>query len=124
MADAGVWVMWGIPAHGRETQALAFLKDKLTGYLEELVRDGRIERFDAAILKPRGSDTGGFVLIQGTQQQIDDLHDDAQFETYAHQVQLIADRVGIFEAWVGDGLTEAFGRYEDALRNAGLTVPD
>ena len=84
-------------------------------------RSARIERFDAAILKPRGSEIGGFVLIQGTQQQIDDLHDDARFETYAHQVQLIADRVGIFEAWVGDGLGEAFGLYEDALRNAGLT---
>jgi len=31
-------------------------------------------------------------------------------------VQLIADRVGIFEAWVGDGLAGAFGLYEDALR--------
>jgi hypothetical protein len=113
--------MWGIPARGRETQALAFLKDKLTGYLEELVRDGRIERFDAAILKPRASEIGGFVLIQGTQQQIDDLHHDAQFETYAHQVQLIADRVGIFEAWVGDGLADAFAMYEGALRDAGLT---
>jgi hypothetical protein len=121
MADAGVWVVWGIPARGRETQALEFLKGALTGYLEELVRDGRIERFDAAILKPQVSEIGGFVLIQGTQQQIDDLHRDTQFETYAHQVQLIADRVGIVEAWVGDGLADAFSTYEAALRNAGLS---
>ncbi len=120
MAEAGVWVVWGIPARGRETQALAFLKDKLTGYLEELVREGRIERFDAAILKPQSNEVGGFVLIQGTRQQIDDLHHDKQFETYAHEVQAIADHVGIVEAWVGDGLPYAFGLYEDALRNAGL----
>ncbi|WP_099038344.1 hypothetical protein [Mycobacterium neglectum] len=120
MAEAGVWVMWGIPTRGRETQALAFLKDKLTGYLEELKRDGRIERFDAAILKPQSNDLGGFVLIQGTRQQIDSLRQDRQFETYAHQVQAIADHVNIIEAWVGDGLPYAFGLYEDALRDAGL----
>ena len=120
MADAGVWVVWGIPARGRETQALEFLKGALTGYLEELVRDGRIERFDAAVLKPQTTELGGFVLIQGTKQQIDALRHDKQFETYAHQVQLIADQVGIVDAWVGEGLSEAFGLYEAALRNAGL----
>jgi hypothetical protein len=120
MADAGVWVVWGIPARGRETQALEFLKGALTGYLEELVRDGRIERFDAAVLKPQSNELGGFVLIQGTQQQIDALRHDTEFETYAHQVQLIADHVGIVDAWVGDGLSDAFGLYEVALRNAGL----
>lgn len=120
MAEAGVWVVWGIPARGRETQALSFLKEALTGYLEDLVRDGRIERFDAAILKPQTNELGGFVLIQGTQQQIDALRHDREFETYAHQVQLIADHVGIVDAWVGDGLSDAFGLYEAALRNAGL----
>ena len=120
MAEAGVWVVWGIPTRGRETQALAFLKDKLTGYLEELKQDGRIERFDAAILKPRNNELGGFVLIQGTRQQIDGLRQDKQFETYAFEVQAIADHVNIYEAWVGDGLSHAFGLYEDALRDAGL----
>ena len=120
MAEAGVWVVWGIPTRGRETQALAFLKDKLTGYLEELKRDGRIERFDAAILKPQSDEIGGFVLIQGTRQQIDSLHNDKEFETYVFEVQAIADNVNIFEAWVGDGMSYAFGLYEDALRDAGL----
>ncbi|MCV7303203.1 hypothetical protein H7J93_26615 [Mycobacterium barrassiae] len=120
MAEAGVWVVWGIPTRGRETQALEFLKDKLTGYLQDLVREGRIERFDAAVLKPQSNELGGFVLIQGTRQQIESLHQDKQFESYAFQVQAIADNVGIVEAWVGDGLQYAFGLYEDALRDAGL----
>jgi hypothetical protein len=120
MAEAGVWVVWGIPTRGREVQALEFLKDKLTGYLQELVREGRIERFDAAVLKPQSNELGGFVLIQGTRQQIKSLHQDKQFESYAFQVQAIADNVGIVEAWVGDGLQYAFGLYEDALRDAGL----
>jgi hypothetical protein len=121
MAQAGLWLAWGIPARGRETQALDLLKETTTGYLERLANDGLIERFDAAILKPQSTELGGFILIQGTQEQIDSLRRDADFLTWVTQVQLVADRVGIVDAWVNDGLTEAIGLYEVALRKAGLT---
>src|SRR6478752_6171012 len=121
MAEAGGWIAWGIPARGRETQALDLLKDTTTGYLDGLARDGRIERFDTAILKPQSTELGGFILIQGTQQQIDDLRHAVDFQTWATQVQLVADRVGIVDAWVDEGLSDAIGLYEAALRKAGLT---
>ena len=111
---------WGIPARGRETQALDLLKETTTGYLDGLARDGRIERFDTAILRPQSTELGGFILIQGTQQQIDDLRHDVDFQTWANQVQLVADRVGIVDAWVGEGISDAIGLYEAALRKAGL----
>lgn len=120
MAQAGLWVAWGIPARGRETQALDLLKETTTGYLERLAQEGRIERFDTAILKPQSTELGGFILIQGTQEQIDALRRDADFESWVNQVQLVADRVGIVDAWVNDGLGEAIGLYQQALRKAGL----
>ncbi|BDX30209.1 hypothetical protein TUM20985_07560 [Mycobacterium antarcticum] len=115
MSEAGVWVSWGIPARGREETALGLLKSSLTGYLEQLSREGRIERFDAAILKPQSTDLGGFLLIQGTREQIDALRTDRGFEAWVTQIQLVADRVGIVDAWVGDGLADAFALYEQAL---------
>jgi hypothetical protein len=121
MAEAGLWVAWGIPARGRETQALDLLKETTTGYLEHLVREERIERFDTAVLKPQSTELGGFILIQGAQEQIDSLRRDAEFQTWVNRVQLVADSVGIVDAWVNDGLSEAIGLYEDALRKAGLT---
>jgi hypothetical protein len=121
MAQAGLWLAWGIPARGRETQALDLLKETTTGYLDRLANEGRIERFDAAILKPQSTELGGFILIQGTQEQIDSLRGDAEFLSWVNQVQLVADRVGIVDAWVNDGLPEAIGLYEVALRKAGLT---
>lgn len=116
MSEAGVWVSWGIPTRGRERQALDLLKHSMTQYLEELARDGRIERFDAAILKPQSTELGGFILIQGTHQQIDALRTDRGFQTWVTQAQLVADKVGIVDAWVGDGMGEAFELYEEALR--------
>jgi hypothetical protein len=120
MADAGLWIAWGIPARGRETHALDLLKETTAGYLDRLAQDGRIERFDTAILRPQSTELGGFILIQGTQEQIDALGRNDDFQAWVNQVQLVADRVGIVEAWVNDGLGEAIGLYEKALRKAGL----
>lgn len=116
MAEAGLWVAWGIPTRGRERPALELLKATLTGYLDDLARDGRIERFDTAILKPQSQELGGFILIQGSRAQLDALRTDREFERWLTQVQLVADKVGAVDAWVGDGLSDAFELYEEALR--------
>jgi hypothetical protein len=116
MADAGFWIAWGLPARGRERQALELLRESTVGYLERLREDGRIERFDTAILKPQTTELGGFILIQGTQEQIDSLRRGRDFQTWVNQIQLVADRVGMVDAWVNAGLGEAIGLYEEALR--------
>ena len=115
MSEAGVWVAWGIPTRGRERQALDLLKNTVTGYLERLSREDRIERFDAALLKPQSTELGGFILIQGSHAQIDALRTDRDFQTWVTQVQLVADKVGMVDAWVGDGLSDAYALYEKAL---------
>jgi hypothetical protein len=120
MAEAGFWVAWGIPARGREVHALDLLKESTSGYLDRLVEDGRIERFDTVILKPQTTELGGFFLLQGSQQQIDTLRRDGDFQVWVNRVQLVADRVGMVDAWVNDGLSDAIERYEQALRKAGL----
>lgn len=120
MAEAGFWVAWGIPARGREVRALDLLKESTSGYLDRLVEDGRIERFDTVILKPQTTELGGFFLLQGSQQQIDTLRRDGDFQVWVNRVQLVADRVGMVDAWVNDGLSDAVERYEQALRKAGL----
>lgn len=119
MSDAGFWIAWGLPTQGREPQALDALK-KSRAFLAELAETGRIERYDVAILRPQTSELGGFVLVQGSTQQIDQLRRDADFERWVNQVQVVADRVGIVDAWVNDGLDEATDLYIDALREAGL----
>ncbi len=123
VAEAGFWVAWGIPARGRERHALDLLKQSMTGYLARLVDEGRIERFDTAILKPQSTELGGFVLIQGTQPQLDALRGDHEFGQWVAQIQLVADKVGIVDAWVNDGLGEAIGLYEGALERLDTQRP-
>ena len=117
MAEAGFWLAWGIPTRGREHQALDLLKSSITGYLDRLVAEGGIERFDTAILKPQSTELGGFILIQGSKSQLAALRADHDFQQWVTTVQLVADRVGIVDTWVNDGLAEAFTLYEEALRS-------
>jgi hypothetical protein len=120
MAEAGFWIAWGLPTQGREKQALDLLNET-RGYLAGLTQDRQIERFDIAILKPQTTELGGFILIQGTQSQIDSLRRNDDFQVWVNRVQLVADRVGMVDAWVGEGLNEATDLYEQALRKAGLS---
>jgi hypothetical protein len=119
MAEAGVWVAWGLPTQGRERQALELLNES-RGYLARLAEDELIERFDIVILKPQTTELGGFLLIQGSQGQIDALRHNRDFEVWLNRVQLVADRVGIVDAWIGESIAEAADLYEEALRKAGL----
>ena len=119
MAEAGFWVAWGLPTQGRERNALDLLNES-RDFLGRLTQDRVIERFDIVILKPQTTELGGFFLIQGTQEQVDVLRHDDDFQVWVNRVQLVADRVGVVDAWVGDGIAEASNLYEQALRKAGL----
>jgi hypothetical protein len=119
MAEAGFWVAWGLPTQGRERNALDLLNES-RGFLARLAQDRVIERFDIVILKPQTTELGGFFLIQGSQEQIDALRHDADFQVWVNRVQLVADQVGIVDAWVDEGITEAADLYAEALRQAGL----
>jgi hypothetical protein len=60
-----------------------------------------------AVFKPQSTELGGFILIQGTKQQIDSLRGDHDFGRWITQGQLVADKVGIVDAWVNHGLLDA-----------------
>jgi hypothetical protein len=119
MSEAGIWIAWGLPTQGRETRALDLLRES-RDYLERLRVDGLIERFDIVVLRPQTTELGGFFLIQGSQEQIDSMRHNRDFEVWVNRVQLVADRVGIVDAWVDEGIGEAIDLYDEALRKAGL----
>ncbi|MBX7432032.1 hypothetical protein JDV09_07910 [Mycobacterium sp. Y57] len=114
MAEAGLWVAWGVPTRGRERTALNLLVET-EDYLAGLRERGKIERFDRVVLKPQTIELGGFVLIQGSVEQIDELRRDEEFQVWLNRVQLVADQVGVVDAWLGDGVAEAVELYEKAL---------
>ena len=62
----------GGPVRGREKHALEVFNE-VVQYWGGLQKEGRIERFDVAILTPNGGDLGGLLLVRGTAAQIDSV---------------------------------------------------
>jgi hypothetical protein len=116
MAEAGLWVAWGVPTPGRERNALDLLVET-ESYLSGLQEQGLIEGYDRVVLKPQSIELGGFILIRASKDQIDGLRRDHDFELWLNRVQLVADQVGVVDAWLGDGIAEAVSLYEKALES-------
>lgn len=64
MAEAALCVAWGAPARGRGKVALDVFSESMQQW-GRLQQDGKIERFDVAMLAPSGGDLGGFILARG-----------------------------------------------------------
>ncbi len=115
MAKVGFWVVWGLPAQGRERQALESIREA-TRELETLQQEGRIEHFDMVVLMPQNIEFGGFCLISGSREQIDSLRNDDEFQKWVFRLQMVSDKFGVMDAWVDKGVPIALRLYDEAIR--------
>jgi hypothetical protein len=114
MADAGLFIGWGEVVRGREERALAVFSETLAFY-GEMQSDGRIESFDVCLLSPHGGELGGFVLLQGSEAQMDAVRHDEAFQRLMARASLIIDDLGIVDASVGEGLQRSIAIYQEEL---------
>jgi len=64
MSDFGLFVGFGPPIDGRETQATQVFGEAVA-YYTRLQQQGDIERFEVALLEAHGGDLNGFILLRG-----------------------------------------------------------
>jgi hypothetical protein len=100
---------------GREKRALE-LFNKSMHYWRRLQDEGRIDRFDVAVLPQNDRDLRGFILLRGTVEQINLLGDDEEFQRLLSDVQVVVDRVGVIDALVDEELAQAMHQYQDVGR--------
>ena len=113
MAEAALFLGWGMPARGREKAGLEVFNESIQ-YWGRLQKEGQIESFDVAILQPHGG-LGGFVLLRGTAQQIDSIRRSKEFRMLVDRVTLRVDQLEISDAFVDEGLAELMGEYQDEV---------
>lgn len=114
MAEAALFIGWGLPARGQEKAALDVFTESLQ-YWGRLKEEGQIESFDVAVLVPHGTGLRGFVLLRGTAQQLDSLGRSKEFRTLVNRVNLRVDQLEITDAYVDEGLAEAMSEYQDEV---------
>ena len=118
MADSGLFVGWGAPVRGRETVGLGVFNEAIQWWGERQGA-GEIESFETVLLQPHGGDLAGFFLIRGTQEQIATARASEDFQRLHTRAGMIVERLGIVNAFLGDGLGEAIGHYQAAATEFG-----
>ena len=114
MADAGLFIGWGEVVRGREDRALEVFNETIEFY-GQMQSDGRIEDFEVALLEPHGGELQGYALLRGSEEQIDALRRDEDFQRLMTQAALIVDGLGIVPALIGATLGRAMGVYQEEL---------
>jgi hypothetical protein len=114
MADAGLFIGWGEVVRGREDRALDVFNETIE-YYGQLQSDGRIESFEVALLEPHGGELQGFVLLRGSEDQIDTVRRDDDFQHLMTKASLLVDDLGLIPAYIGEGLGRAISIYQEEI---------
>ena len=114
MADAGLFIGWGEVVRGREDRALDVFNETIELY-GQMQSDGRIESFEVALLNPHGGELQGFVLLRGSEAQMDAVPRDEEFERLMTKASLLVDNLGIIPALMGASLARGLSIYQEQI---------
>jgi len=114
MADAGLFVGFGDPVRGRESQAVEVFNEVL-GYYGRLQEEGEIESFEPVFLEPHGGDLNGFILIRGDAEKLATLRVSEEFTQFATRATLIVENFGIVGADLAEGLQRQMAFYTEQI---------
>ena len=114
MADAGLFIGWGEVVRGREERALEVFNETIELY-GQLQSEGRIEDFEVALLDPHGGELQGYVMLRGSEDQIDSVRRSEDFQRVMTKASLLVDDLGIIGASIGEGLGRTIAIYQDQL---------
>jgi hypothetical protein len=113
MAGEALFLGWGPVVRGREQKALQVFRETLE-YYGQLQQAGKIDSFEPVLIAPHGGDLAGFVLLRGTQANLDEVRSSDEFERRVARAAAVADNVGVIKAYTGEALGEALSRFQAA----------
>jgi hypothetical protein len=114
MADAGLFIGWGQVVRGREDRALEVFNETIELY-GQMQSDERIEDFEVALLNPHGGELQGYVMLRGSEEQIDAVRRSEDFERVMTRGSLVVDDLGVIDAAIGEGLGRAMSIYQEEI---------
>ncbi len=111
MAGEALFLGWGPVVRGREQKAFQVFQETIE-YYGRLQQEGMIDSFEPVLIAPHGGDLGGFVLLRGERSKLDEVRSSEEFERAVVRAATIVDNVGVTNAFTGESLGEAMGRFQ------------
>jgi len=114
MADAGLFIGFGDPVRGRESQAVELFNETLAYYIR-LQEEGEIDSFEPVFLEPHGGDLGGFILIRGDAEKLAAIRVSEEFTQLTIRAALAVENLGVVGADMGERLQRQMGYYTEQI---------
>ncbi len=114
MADAGLFIGFGDPVRGRESQAVEIFNETL-GYYGRLQEEGEIESFEPVFLEPHGGDLSGFILLRGDAEKLAALRVSDEFTQLTLRAGLCVESIGVVGADLAERLQRQMAFYTEQI---------
>jgi hypothetical protein len=114
--NSALMVEWGMPIEGRETKALEEFMTHVQWW-SQLKQSGKIADFRTyGPLTGHLNERSGFVILEGTEQQIHDLHMSEDFRVRLNHVIMIGHNIQVSVLETGEAMTTRMQRYGKSLK--------
>jgi hypothetical protein len=114
MADRVLFISWGEPVRGREERGLEIFNEGI-GILGRMQQEGRIEKFDVALMNPNGGELDGYIAVHGTADQIAAVREDEEFLANTIDAGNIVQGFRHLEGYTNEGVARMMGMYQESL---------
>ena len=114
MADGGLFIGFGDPARGRESQAVELFNDVLA-YYGRLQEEGEIESFEPVFLEPHGGDLNGFILLRGDPEKLAAIRVSEEFTQFSIRAGLSVGGFGVVGADLAERLQRQMAFYMEQI---------
>jgi hypothetical protein len=116
MAEAGLFVGFGLPVRGRERQAVKVFTEALE-YYARLQQQGEIESFETVLLESHGGDLNGFTLVRGDPDKLASIRTSDEFARLSLRADLITERFGVVGAVLGERIATLMGVFNEQVED-------
>lgn len=113
MSDDGLFMGWGEVVRGRETKATEVFNEAIE-YYGKLQQEGKIESFEPWFLATHGGGLGGFIMLRGERERLDEVVRSPEFERLQARVSTIVDDAGAIQAVTGESLARGMTQFQEA----------
>jgi len=116
MADAGLFIGFGLPVRGRERQAVKVFTEAME-YYARLQQQGEIESFETVFLESHGGDLNGFTLVRGDPDKLSGIRTSDEFLRLSVRADLITEGFGVIGAILGEQVGTLMGVFSDQVED-------
>jgi hypothetical protein len=113
---SALMIEWGMPKDGRETKALEEFMTHVAWW-NELKTKGKVADFRTYGPVTGNFERAGFVILEGTEAQIDQLRTSEDFRTRLNHVMLVGNHINVTLCETGDAMMSRMQRYGKSLKD-------